>query len=560
MKRLSLSWFVLFVLSAGLWSCGRAPTDVGPVGAQARAAPKDAPSATTRPATTRPATTTATAPAHRLKGRALLRRKIRINKKLVKLFRAGKYAECERLIGELLRLDPNDYLAWYNLACVHSRLGRPQRALACLNTALAKGYSDFRHMQRDPDLAALRDTAEYRAILARNEQVQRRRAERIRDALRRRFGAGTICRVDHANKLVFATTIDAQTLEELRRHITALAEGLWNDLFTYRFEQYVTIVVPAAGAQIRLPGGARVPGYYTHGQRLLVARQIGMVMNHEFTHALHDADQDGLGQRHPIWITEGLATLYESSKVRDGHVIPLPNHRLNLLKRLLARKRTIPWKHLFNYTQANFMSKALISYSECRYIMMYLYQRGLLRKWYEQYTQDYATDRSGRLAMEKVFGQPLEKIEADWKRWVRRLPAPPLRIAPGGAYIGVRVASQTDGLRIVAVVPGSGADKAGLKSGDVIVGLDGQRVVDRDALIRFVASRQVGDEVSVRFRRNGHYATTAVVLQPMPEAPLHMRPKATSRPARHPARGRRPARRGRRPSTAPTTRPSRRAA
>ncbi|MHC4718609.1 MAG: hypothetical protein ACYS5V_16690, partial [Planctomycetota bacterium] len=99
-------------------------------------------------------------------------------------------------------------------------------------------------------------------------------------------------------------------VRELREHLTAYAGALWRDLFDNRFEQYVTIILPADGIGGTGAGSARVGGYYEHAQHLLLARQMGKVMTHEFTHALHAADQDALGQRHPIWIAEGLATLF----------------------------------------------------------------------------------------------------------------------------------------------------------------------------------------------------------------------------------------------------------
>jgi len=55
---------------------------------------------------------------------------------------------------------------------------------------------------------------------------------------------------------------------------------------------------------------------------------MGSILTHEFTHALHFADQEGRGQEHPIWIAEGLATLFESSKLLGGHAVPQANYRL----------------------------------------------------------------------------------------------------------------------------------------------------------------------------------------------------------------------------------------
>ncbi|NIM60902.1 MAG: hypothetical protein GTO30_04390, partial [Acidobacteria bacterium] len=51
-------------------------------------------------------------------------------------------------------------------------------------------------------------------------------------------------------------------------------------------------------------------GIYEHERRRLIARDIGASLRHELTHAYHYADMDRLGQRHPLWVQEGIATLY----------------------------------------------------------------------------------------------------------------------------------------------------------------------------------------------------------------------------------------------------------
>jgi hypothetical protein len=46
---------------------------------------------------------------------------------------------------------------------------------------------------------------------------------------------------------------------------------------------------------------------------------------HEFTHALHFADMEALGQTHPIWEREGLGSLYEEPDPREDGLFGLVN-------------------------------------------------------------------------------------------------------------------------------------------------------------------------------------------------------------------------------------------
>lgn len=256
---------------------------------------------------------------------------------------------------------------------------------------------------------------------------------------------------------------------------------------------------------------------------------------------------------------EGLATLYESSKIVAGRAVPQPNHRLNMLQRYVAAGRTIAFKTLLNYDQAKFMKHAQTAYPQVRYIMMYLHAKGRLKKWYDAYTAGYGADPTGGQAIAQVFGKDLGQVEADWKRWVKAQTAPPLRLPVRHAYLGVSVRGQTDGLRIARIVKNSGAHKAGLKPTDVIVGIDGERMVDSGALIRLVNTKKVGEKVEVRFRRGGEYKTVTVTLGAMPAHVAGVRPTPRTRPKRRSVPATRPAT-STVPATAPATRPAKKAA
>jgi hypothetical protein len=64
----------------------------------------------------------------------------------------------------MVRLEPDNATAHYNLACSLALTRRRADALRELRRALDLGYDDFRWMQQDPDLASLRDDPEFRAL------------------------------------------------------------------------------------------------------------------------------------------------------------------------------------------------------------------------------------------------------------------------------------------------------------------------------------------------------------------------------------------------------------
>ena len=65
----------------------------------------------------------------------------------------------------LARLRPDDETVHYNLACDYSLLQRSDQCITSLRKAIRLGYSDFEHMEHDPDLAFIRQDPRYKALL-----------------------------------------------------------------------------------------------------------------------------------------------------------------------------------------------------------------------------------------------------------------------------------------------------------------------------------------------------------------------------------------------------------
>ncbi len=72
------------------------------------------------------------------------------------------------------------------------------------------------------------------------------------------------------------------------------------------------------------------------------------------------------------------------------------------------------------------------------------------------------------------------------------------------------------GAKIAAVTAGSGAEKAGLKAGDVVSKISGQSVESADALIAAVRSATPGGTVAITYQRDGKTATATVTLGSAP--------------------------------------------
>jgi hypothetical protein len=469
-----------------------------------------APSLTAAPATA-PATGPATQPAARPSPEDH-RRMLALSRRSIELIKAHRLDEAENVLLEALALFPGHSTNLYNMACIKALKGRSEAALDYLERAAVEGFTDFLHIGRDPDLDSLRDLPRFRDFIARAEQFKLVAAERMIRWLQGEFGEGYIYEIDADSKLIFATNTDAATLAILKQTLVRQAHSQWQDLFEHRHEQYIAIALPSASdfrTIVRRPG---VGGFYNHENRILIARNLGQVMTHEFTHALHNADTDPLGQDHAIWVAEGIATMYEAGRWVDGRLIPADNFRLPYIQRSARQNRLIPLARLLAMDQKAFVANATSAYGQSGSIMLFLYEKGLLRKFYDTYKKTFNQDRTARLALEQATGQKLADFEKQWRAWMLSRQAPPMSTGEDGPILGIRFMEANDGLRVEGVIPRGPADRAGIRPGDLVVGIDEIDVRDTFSLIPLLSARQVGDEVLVKLRREGKYLELEVTL------------------------------------------------
>lgn len=79
--------------------------------------------------------------------------------------RVGRIADGLKMDRKLVRLDPDNPTAHYNLACSLALCRKRPDALRSLRKALSLGYDDLDWMQQDPDLEILKNDPEFRKLL-----------------------------------------------------------------------------------------------------------------------------------------------------------------------------------------------------------------------------------------------------------------------------------------------------------------------------------------------------------------------------------------------------------
>ncbi len=81
--------------------------------------------------------------------------------------KTGRIADGLRMDRRLVKLQPENATAHYNLACSLALSERRSDALRSLRRAIELGYKDYDWMSQDPDLEGLQKSKEFQALLRR---------------------------------------------------------------------------------------------------------------------------------------------------------------------------------------------------------------------------------------------------------------------------------------------------------------------------------------------------------------------------------------------------------
>ncbi|MCP4869249.1 MAG: hypothetical protein GY898_11085 [Proteobacteria bacterium] len=139
----------------------------------------------------------------------------------------------------------------------------------------------------------------------------------------------------------------------------------------------------------------------THNALVMNIATGGGTLVHEMVHPWMDAN---LGDP-PPWLNEGLASLYEACREQDGEIVGMLNWRLPGLQQAI-RAGTVPtFQALTRQTTSAFYNRDPgTNYSQSRYLLYYLQERGLLVAWWSAWTANVDADPTGDATLQSVVG------------------------------------------------------------------------------------------------------------------------------------------------------------
>ena len=119
----------------------------------------------------------------------------------------------------------------------------------------------------------------------------------------------------------------------------------------------------------------------------------------------------------PAWLNEGLASLFERPRERDGHLVGLPNWRLPALRAALKAGEVPSFQALLSTTEEEFYDDARgTNYAQARYLCYWLQERGLLVKLVRGMQARGADDPSGYRLLTALVGPDMEQFERQWAK------------------------------------------------------------------------------------------------------------------------------------------------
>lgn len=162
-------------------------------------------------------------------------------------------------------------------------------------------------------------------------------------------------------------------------------------------------------------------GYYSASDKALIMNIAtgGGTLVHEIVHPFVAANFPEC----PAWFNEGLGSLYEQSDEKNGRIVGLTNWRLRGLQEAIRKKRLPSFKTLCSTTTDEFYEQDRgNNYAQARYLLYYLQQHNVLRKFYHRFYANRKKDPTGYATLQEVLDRKdMAVFQREWEAFVLKL-------------------------------------------------------------------------------------------------------------------------------------------
>lgn len=162
-------------------------------------------------------------------------------------------------------------------------------------------------------------------------------------------------------------------------------------------------------------------GFYLPSKNIMVMNIAtgGGTLTHELVHPYMETNFSAS----PLWFNEGLGSLYEKSSYPGGRIKGLVNWRLQVLKASIRAKTAPGLKEMMATSPEEFYGvNKEVHYAQARYLMYYLQTRGLLAKYYSEFSKNAIVDPSGMNTLIMLIEEDtIDEFEERWLTFVESL-------------------------------------------------------------------------------------------------------------------------------------------
>lgn len=232
---------------------------------------------------------------------------------------------------------------------------------------------------------------------------------------------------EHSYFVIASNLSEAETDKILTQTIDRAVDCFYNDYFYTKPTEATTIFLFKDDKTYRYWAKTLYDdddlskyGYYKPSERtMLMNINTGTgTLVHEMTHALARYDFPDI----PSWFNEGLGSLYERCSLNNKTILGYVNWRLPALQDALADKSYTSIERLMKTNWEEFYGDGSdVNYAQARYLCMYLQEKGLLKKYYQNFRDTYSEDNTGITQIEKITGKSISQLDADYVAWVKTL-------------------------------------------------------------------------------------------------------------------------------------------
>jgi hypothetical protein len=254
--------------------------------------------------------------------------------------------------------------------------------------------------------------------------------DRFLEQARKVFGPDPLIQVDEDLMLAVTGNVEARVAARALEDVRTLRDPLIRlfGLKTSGLPVLARLFKDQAAfqeyAQIDAPHRQWVGGYFSYDSRWLVLHlePDSSSLAHEYCHSLFE---DDTGPQ-PAWFTEGLAQLFERSRIENGIPVGERGSALRPVRTALAQNRVPPLSQFVAFKGQEFFGgdQVNLNYDIAHALLLYLQDKGALVPMYKEVQKAKAANpyalpiATCRAALEKGAGASIEKVNDDFRAWV----------------------------------------------------------------------------------------------------------------------------------------------